>query len=187
MRGFGHTFRGCVDHLDHVAATGANVVELMPVHPFDSATNYWGYMPLVWGAVHEPYASDPAHAAEELANLVAAAHLRGMHVWLDVVFNHTGEGDAAQPTRSLRGLDDTNAYRHRADGRYTDDSGCGNDINPADPHVRRLILEALDRYADLGFDGFRFDLASLLTRDGGGLVQQVTQWASRLKTSFPRL
>ena len=97
VRGFGRTFRGCIEHLDHVAGLGVNVIELMPVHPFDPADNYWGYMPLVWGAVHRPYASDPARAAEELAELVAAAHDRGLHVWLDVVFNHTGEGDAAMP------------------------------------------------------------------------------------------
>lgn len=177
-RGFGRTFRGCIDHLDHVAGIGVNVIELMPVHPFDPHTNYWGYMPLVWGAVHRPYAEQPERAAEELAELIAAAHERGLHVWLDVVFNHTGEGDAAMPTRSLRGLDDEHAYRHHADGTYIDDSGCGNDINPADPYVRRLVVEALDRYADLGIDGFRFDLASLLTRDDGALVRRISEWAA---------
>jgi len=177
VRGLGRTFAGCIEHLDHIVSTGANVIELMPIHPFDSADNYWGYMPLVWGAVHGEYAEDPLRAAEEAAALCAAAHDRGMHVWVDVVFNHTGEGDVTMPTRSLRGLDDAHAYRHHADGRYIDDSGCGNDSNPADPYVRRLVLEALDRYADLGVDGFRFDLASLLTRDGGELVQQITDWA----------
>ena len=177
-RGFGRTFEGCIEHLDHVAAIGVNVIELMPVHPFDPQHNYWGYMPLVWGAVHRPYAAQPERAAEELAELVAAAHERGMHVWLDVVFNHTAEGDATMPTLSFRGLDDANAYRHDEDGRYIDDSGCGNDINPSDPHIRALVLEALDRYADLGIDGFRFDLASLLTRDGGELVRTMSAWAA---------
>lgn len=178
VRGFGGSFLGCIDHLDHVVGLGVNVIELMPVHPFDTADNYWGYMPLVWGAVHRPYATDPARAAEELAELVAAAHERGMHVWLDVVFNHTGEGDATMPTRSLRGLDDAHAYRHQANGDYTNDSGCGNDINPADPTVRALVLDALERFADLGIDGFRFDLASLLTRDGGELVRTISTWAA---------
>ena len=178
VRGFGRTFRGCIEHLDHVAGLGVNVIELMPVHPFDPADNYWGYMPLVWGAVHRPYASDPARAAEELAELVAAAHDRGLHVWLDVVFNHTGEGDAAMPMYSLSGLDDANAYRHQEDGEYTNDSGCGNDVNPANANVRELVLEALGRYADLGIDGFRFDLASLLTRDGGELVRMISAWAA---------
>ena len=130
VRGFGRTFLGCIEHLDHVAGLGINVIELMPVHPFDPADNYWGYMPLVWGAVHRPYAQQPERAAEELAELVAAAHDRGMHVWLDVVFNHTGEGDAAMPTYSLSGLDDEHAYRHQDNGEYTNDSGCGNDIDP---------------------------------------------------------
>lgn len=178
VRGFGRTFTGCIEHLDHVVAVGANVVELMPVHPFDPDDNYWGYMPLVWGAVHAEFASSAVAAADELAAFVAAAHDRGLHVWLDVVFNHTGEGDAAMPTRSLRGLDDVHLYRHHADGRYVDDSGCGNDIDPSHPYVRALVLEALDRYADLGIDGFRFDLASLLTRDGGGLIRQITDWAA---------
>ena len=177
VRGFGRTYLGCIERLDHVAALGANVIELMPVHPFDNSNNYWGYMPLVWGAVHGDYATDALHAAEELAALVAAAHDRGMHVWLDVVFNHTGEGDASLLARSLRGLDDANAYRHHDDGSYMNDSGCGNDTNAADPNIRALVLESLHRYADLGVDGFRFDLATLLTRDGGGLIEQITQWS----------
>ncbi|MEI7547549.1 MAG: alpha-amylase family glycosyl hydrolase [Actinomycetota bacterium] len=176
VRGFGRTYRGCIEHLDRVAASGANVIELMPVHPFDDRANYWGYMPLVWGAVHRPYAVDPDRAAEELADLVGAAHARGLHVWLDVVFNHTGEGDTSLPTYSLRGLDDEHAYRHHELGRYTNDSGCGNDIDPANPYVRHLVLEALDRFVRLGIDGFRFDLASLLTRDGGDLVRSIGEW-----------
>jgi isoamylase len=171
VKGFGGGFDGSIAHLDHVRDLGVDVIELMPVHPFDDSTNYWGYMPLVWGAVHTPFGSP-----EALARLVAAAHERGLAVWLDVVFNHTGEGDATMPTRSLRGLCDATAYRHRPDGSYTDDSGCGNDIDPADPYVRHLLMEALQRFADLGVDGFRFDLASLLTRDGGGLVELITDW-----------
>ena len=177
VRGFGRTFRGCIEHLDHVASVGANVIELMPVHPFDNSDNYWGYMPLVWGAVHGEYAADALHAAEELAELITAAHERGMHVWLDVVFNHTGEGDATLPTRSLRGLDDANAYRLQHDGSYFNDSGCGNDINPTNSNVRFLIMEALNRYADLGVDGFRFDLAPLLARDRSELIEQITTWS----------
>ncbi len=179
VSGFGRTYRGCIERLDRVASTGANVIELMPVHPFDQRTNYWGYMPIVWGAVHRGYAAEPERAAEELAELVAAAHTRGMHVWLDVVFNHTAEADASMPTYGLRGLDDAHVYRHQANGQYTNDSGCGNDIDPSNPYVRHLVLQALDRYADLGIDGFRFDLASLLTRDGGGLVGMISEWAGR--------
>jgi len=154
------------------------VIELMPVHPFDTSDNYWGYMPLVWGAVHRPYAHG-SDAPTELADFVAAAHAHEIEVWLDVVFNHTGEGEAAKPTLSLRGIDDSHAYLHRPDGTYNNDSGTGNVSNPADPNIRHLILAALDRFANLGIDGFRFDLASLLTRDGGGLIAQITDWAAR--------
>jgi glycogen operon protein len=178
VRGFGTTFAGCAERLANLADLGINVIELMPVHPFDSSDNYWGYMPLVWGAVHRPYASGD-DAPAELASFVGSAHFHEIEVWLDVVFNHTGEGDATMPTLSLRGFDDANAYLHRADGTYNDDSGCGNVSNPGDPYVQQLVLTALDRFADLGIDGFRFDLASLLTRDGGGLVERITQWATK--------
>jgi glycogen operon protein len=179
VRGFARTFAGVRQRLDHLVDLGVNVIELMPVHPFDPSDNYWGYMPLVWGAVHRLFADDQTRAPEELAELVAAAHARDIEVWLDVVFNHTGEGDASLPTRCLRGIDNAHAYRHHPDGRYMDDSGCGNDANPADPEIRRLVIEALDRFATLGIDGFRFDLASLLTRDDGGMVEGITAWGRR--------
>lgn len=177
VKGFGGSYTGCIEHLDHVVSVGANVVELMPVHPFDHRDNYWGYMPLVWGAVHRGYARHPERAAEELAELVAAAHERGLHVWIDVVFNHTGEDHPATGAAGFRHLDAT-VYRGVATGHPTNDSGCGNDVDPAHPWVRELVIEALERYADLGVDGFRFDLASLLTRDRGALVTRITEWAA---------
>ncbi len=182
VRNFARTFAGVAEHLDHIAGLGANVVELMPVHPFDTTDNAWGYMPVVWGAVHRPFAAGE-DAAAELADLIANAHERGLEVWLDVVFNHTGEGEATMPTWCLRGIDDANAYLHRADGSYNDDAGCGNVADPSNAQIRELVLEALDRYADLGFDGFRFDLASILTRDvdesgRSELVAQITAWAA---------
>jgi isoamylase len=178
VRGFARTFAGCIEHLAYLADLGINVVELMPVHPFDTSSNYWGYMPLVWGAVHRPYASGD-DAPAELVSLVAAAHSHDIEVWLDVVFNHTAEGDATMPTLSLRGLDDAHAYLHRDNGSYNDDSGTGNVSNPGDANIQQLVLTALDRFADLGIDGFRFDLASLLTRDGGGLIDRITEWAAQ--------
>jgi isoamylase len=176
VRGFARTFAGAIERLPYLCELGIDVIEVMPIHPFDTTDNYWGYMPIVWGAVHRPYA-DGDDPVDEFAQFVAAAHDVGIAVWVDVVFNHTGEGDASMPTWSLRGLDDAHAYRHQPDGRYVDDSGCGNDIDPSDEHVRRLVLTALQRYADLGVDGFRFDLASLLTRDGGELVRRIGDWA----------
>jgi glycogen operon protein len=177
VRGFAGTFGGVAERLPYLRDLGVDVIELMPVHPFDTTDNYWGYMPIVWGAVHQPYA-DGDDAAAELAGLCSAAHAHGIAVWLDVVVNHTGEGESSMPTWTLRGLDDRHAYRHHADGRYTDDSGCGNDIDPSSPEVRRLVLEMLDRFAAPGVDSFRFDLASLLTRDGGALVRSIGDWAA---------
>lgn len=177
VRGFARTFDGLRRHLPYLADLGVDVIELMPVHPFDPSGNYWGYMPIVWGAVHAPYAAG-ADAAGELAALVSAAHEHGIHVWLDVVYNHTGEGDATRATWTLRGLDDEHAYVHHSDGTYNDDSGCGNVVDPSDGEIRRLVLESLQRYADLGIDGFRFDLASILTSDGGDLVRSIGDWAA---------
>lgn len=175
---FGLTFRGIVDRLSYLADLGIDVIELMPIHPFDSRSNYWGYMPIVWGAVHREYAEEPDDAPAELATLVQAAHEVGIAVWLDVVVNHTGEGDATMPTWTLRGLDDQHAYRRSADGSYIDDAGCGNVVDPSDGEIRRLVMEALQRFAALGIDGFRFDLASLLTRDGGEFVRTIGDWAA---------
>lgn len=177
VRGFARTFAGAVGRLDHLVDLGVDVIELMPVHPFDSTTNYWGYMPLVWGAVHEGYAEAGADPADELAAFVAAAHERRLAVWIDVVFNHTAEEDEeVGVTTSWRAYAPRRAYRSH-DGRFTNDSGCGNDTNVVEPEMQRLILAALDRYADLGIDGFRFDLATLLTRDHGGLVRRIGDWA----------
>lgn len=132
VKGFGGSYLGCIEHLDHVVSTGANVIELMPVHSFDDRDNYWGYMPIVWGAVHRGYAGDPSRAAEELAELVQAAHERGLHVWLDVVFNHTAEHHPPTLLEGLRHLD-PGVYRADTTGRLTNDSGCGNDIDPGHP------------------------------------------------------
>jgi glycogen operon protein len=178
VKGLGGSFLGCIDHLDHIASVGATVVELMPVHPFDTSGNYWGYMPLVWGAVHRGHARDPGRAAEELAELVSAAHARGLHVWLDVVYNHTHDSNEGGPSWGLGGYPGAAPFRRHRDGRAYNDSGCGNDTNVADPWMRELVIESLDRYADLGIDGFRFDLASLLTRDRGGLVSRITSWGA---------
>ncbi len=176
VKGLGRTFAGLIQTLPYLAQLGVDVIELMPIHPFDTSDNYWGYMPIVWGALHEPYAAGDDPAAE-LAAFTTAAHAHGLAVWVDVVFNHTGEGGVDKPAWSLRGLDAANAYLRNPDGSYNDDAGCGNVANSADPAIRALVVQALDRYADLGVDGFRFDLASALTRDGGHLVRSIGDWA----------
>jgi glycogen operon protein len=172
------TFDALIEQLDRVAGLGFTVIELLPVHQNDPQEgSYWGYMPLAFGAVHGHYAAG-GDAAAELAELIAAAHRRDLEVWIDVVFNHTSEIDATGPTYSLRGLADGDHYRLADDGSYIETSGCGNDIDTASPAAQDLILATLDRFADLGADGFRFDLASVLSRHRP-FVSRLDDWAAR--------
>ncbi len=171
------TFRALIDELPRLAALGVSVVELLPVHQFDpDEGNFWGYMPLVFGAVHRQYAAGD-DAAAELASLVAAAHGHDIEIWLDVVFNHTTEEDEDGPTYNLRGLADADYYALHADGAYVDDAGTGNIVDALSAPAQALIMSALDRFADLGVDGFRFDLASVLARDPG-FVRSIGDWGA---------
>ncbi|MET0663831.1 MAG: alpha-amylase family glycosyl hydrolase [Ilumatobacteraceae bacterium] len=171
------TFAAAIDELDRLAALGVSVLELLPVHAFDpDEVNYWGYMPVVFGAIHGPYGSSEVAAAGELAELVAAAHERDIEVWLDVVFNHTTEEDEDGPLYNLRGLADGDYYVLHTDRSYVNEAGTGNIIDATSAAAQALIMEALDRLADLGIDGFRFDLAGVLARDPG-LVRHIGDWA----------
>jgi len=172
------TFRAAIDELPRLVELGVSVLELLPVHQFDpDEGNYWGYMPLVFGAIHRQFAAGD-HPAEELADLVSAAHDRDIEVWLDVVVNHTTEADRSGPYYSLRILDEREYYVVQPDGTYLDDAGTGNIIDAYSPQSRRLIMEALDRLADLGVDGFRFDLAAVLARDAD-FVRAIGDWGER--------
>jgi isoamylase len=172
------TYGALVDQLDRIAALGFSVVELMPVHQNDPQEgSYWGYMPLAFGAVHRQYAAG-VDAAGELADLVDAAHDRDLEVWVDVVYNHTTEVDESGPTYHLRGLADGDYYRLDLDGSYLETTGCGNDVDTSSPAARHLIVESLDRYADLGVDGLRFDLASVLSRHRP-FIASLDEWAAR--------
>jgi glycogen operon protein len=172
------TFTALVVELPRLQQLGVTVVELLPVHQNDPQEgSYWGYMPLAFGAVHRQYAATD-DAAEELAAFIAAAHDHDIEVWLDVVFNHTTEVDPQTgPTYSQRGLDEAAFYRLRGDGSYIETTGCGNDIDVTSPVARDLILASLERLADLGVDGFRFDLAAVLTHDRH-FVASLTAWAA---------
>ena len=119
-----------------------------------------------------------ADPAGELAELVAAAHARDIEVWLDVVFNHTTEVDETGPVYNLRGLADADFYRLDERGWYIETTGCGNDLDVTSEAARRLVLEALDRFADLGVDGFRFDLAPVLSRHRP-FIAELDTWAAR--------
>jgi glycogen operon protein len=169
-------YLGLIDKIPYLADLGVTAVELMPVFQWDPQEhNYWGYMPMGFFAADRRYARLGEPGAE-LAEAVAELHRAGIEVWLDVVYNHTAEGDETGPTYSFRGLDDTSYYLHdpadpcRGDPcRYRNDSGTGNVFACARPAPRRLVLDSLLYWAEeIGVAGFRFDLATLLARDERG-------------------
>jgi glycogen operon protein len=174
------TYAGLSDRLAYLAALGVTVIELLPVHAADPGEgSYWGYMPLSWMAVNDAYAATGDGAAE-LADLCAAAADVGIAIWLDVVYNHSTEEDEAGPTYQLRGLADGDYYVTRPGGAYLDDAGCGNILRAAHPIASDLVVASLDRLADLGVTGFRFDLASILGRDADGVPQERSELCDRI-------
>ena len=167
------TFRGLIEKIPYLRQLGVTAVELMPVFQFDpDEANYWGYMPLSFFAVHAGYAAstEPAEQINEFRGMVKALHAAGIEVILDVVYNHTAEGDETGPTYSYRGIDNASYYLLDGGGRrYRNDSGTGNVLNTAQPAVRKLILDSLRYWAtEMHVDGFRFDLASIFTRNADG-------------------
>jgi glycogen operon protein len=172
------TFKGLVEKISYLKRLGITAVELLPVFQFDAQdcpkgrVNYWGYAPVSFFAPHQAYSSrqDPLGPIDEFRDMVKALHRAGIEVILDVVFNHTAEGDQNGPTLSLRGLDN-NAYYILNQNRssYANYSGTGNTLNANHPIVRRLILDSLRYWVEeMHVDGFRFDLASILARDASG-------------------
>jgi isoamylase len=172
------TYAGLIDKIPYLVDLGISAVELLPVFAFDDQDgppglgNYWGYQPLSFFAPHDGYSSrsDPLGVLDEFRDMVKALHRAGIEVILDVVYNHTAEGDADGPTLCFRGLANENYYILAEDkSRYADYSGCGNTLNANEPIVRRLIIDSL-RYwvGEMHVDGFRFDLASILSRDQQG-------------------
>jgi glycogen operon protein len=164
------TFAGLIDKIPYLVELGVTAVELLPVHQYDPQEgNYWGYMTLNFFAPHHEYARSQPVA--EFRQLVTAMHAAGIEVWLDVVYNHTAEGDTTGPTYNLAGIDNDSYYIVAPDGMYWNDTGCGNTTQGADVATRHLILRSLSYWAgEMGVDGFRFDLASILTRDADGRV-----------------
>jgi len=163
--------------VEHLVRLGVTAVELMPVHTFvDEPSlisadrhNYWGYSPLGFFAPYAGYASEPGREVEEFRTMVASLHAAGIEVIVDVVFNHTCESGFEGPTLSFRGLDAPAYYAHGDSGRGLDITGCGNTLDAGSPTVVRLVTDSLRYWAgELGVDGFRFDLASVLGRPGAG-------------------
>ncbi len=175
MRG---TFAGLVEKIPYLQQLGVTAVELLPVFQFDSQdapaglVNYWGYAPVSFFAPHQAYSSsqDPLGPVSEFRDMVKALHRAGIEVILDVVFNHTAEGDHIGPTLSFRGLENSAYYILENDrARYANYSGTGNTLNGNHPIVRRMILDSLHYWVEeMHVDGFRFDLASILERDESG-------------------
>ncbi len=167
------TYQGVIEKLPYLQELGVTAIELLPVFSFDPADappgrdNVWGYSPLNWFTPHHGYCSgdDPLQARNEMRQLVAACHDAGIEVLLDVVYNHTTEGNRHGPTLSWRGVADGTYYHQNSEGEYLDVSGCGNSIAANDPISTQLILESMRCWAvELGIDGFRFDLGIELSR-----------------------
>ena len=165
------TFAGVIEKIPYLQDLGVTIVELLPVHQFDPQEgNYWGYMTLHFFSPHQQYAH--GEAFEEFRALVQAFHAAGIEVWLDVVYNHTAEGDQSGPTYSYRGIDNDSYYLLTHDRRqYINDTGCGNTVRTGHPAGRLLVLESLRFWArTMGVDGFRFDLASIFSRAADGTM-----------------
>ncbi|GGK99665.1 glycogen debranching protein GlgX [Mangrovihabitans endophyticus] len=170
------TFAGVVEKIPHLRSLGVNAVELMPVFDFDAGErNFWGYSTAAFFAPHAGYCVTPGNGThlDEFRDMVKALHAAGIEVILDVVFNHTDEGNQLGPLFSFAGLDNANYYYlDPADPRYYDDySGCGNTLMANHPIVSKLIVDCLESWVrDMHVDGFRFDEAAVLTRGAGGAV-----------------
>ncbi|MBR0397724.1 MAG: glycogen debranching protein GlgX [Eubacterium sp.] len=176
------TFAGIIEKIPYLKELGVNCIELMPVFEFDEfeharevngrkLVNYWGYStvgffaPKAGYAVSAPYGME----ADELKNMIRQLHKNGIEVILDVVFNHTAEGNENGPYISFRGIDNRTYYLLTPEGYYYNFSGCGNTMNCNHPVVRNFVLDCL-RYWVSAYhvDGFRFDLASIMSRDEDG-------------------
>ncbi|MBE9030111.1 glycogen debranching protein GlgX [filamentous cyanobacterium LEGE 11480] len=164
--------------ISHLQSLGITAIELMPVHHFLSQPghladtglkNYWGYDSIAYLAPHYGYVSSkPENQVQEFKSMVKALHKAGIEVILDVVYNHTGEGNHMGPTLSLKGIDNSTYYRVMEDdpSKYMDFTGCGNSLNVRSPQVLKLIMDSLRYWVlEMHVDGFRFDLATVLARE----------------------
>ena len=172
------TYAGLVEKIPYLKELGVNCVELMPIFEFDEfehsrgdLVNYWGYSTVNFFSPKAGYAASAPFGmqADELKNMILELHENGIQVILDVVFNHTAEGNEHGPTISFRGIDNRTYYLLTPDGYYYNFSGCGNTMNCNNAVVRNVVVECL-RYWVSAYhvDGFRFDLASILSRDENG-------------------
>lgn len=176
------TFLGIIEKIPYLKSLGINVIELLPVHSFNECEfcgtnpitqeplyNYWGYSTLNFFSLMNRYARDKHLVIQEFKTMVAALHAEGIEVILDVVYNHTAEGNELGPTLSFKGFENSIYYMLTPSGDYYNFSGCGNTFNCNHPVARELIRTNL-RYwvSEMHIDGFRFDLASILGRGADG-------------------
>ncbi len=189
------TYLGLIEKLPYLKNLGITAVELMPVHEFPildihgnvpERPNYWGYDPMAFFAPHRGYAysKEPGAQVNEFKQMVKACHQAGIEVILDVVFNHTCEGNEHGPVLSFKGLENQVYYILNSGGsHYSNYSGCGNTFNGNHPICRELIFHCLRHWVhNYHVDGFRFDLASILSRDRNGnlmasppMVEQIAE------------
>jgi isoamylase len=195
VKGFTQTHPGVPEHLrgtyaglgsrpmlDYLTALGVTSVELLPVHTFvnDShlldkkLTNYWGYNTIGFFAPDPRYASNVAHSLREFKEMVSRLHGAGLEVILDVVYNHTAEGNELGPTLSFKGIDNASYYRLPDDKRrYINDTGTGNTVNLSHPRVIQMVNDSLRYWSgQMHIDGFRFDLGTILAREVHGFDEQ---------------
>ncbi len=187
------TYLGLIEKIPYLKQLGINAIELLPCQEFwegeyqkvnpetnESLCNYWGYSTVNYFSPMSRYASDPSLAIDEFKMMVRELHRAGIEVILDVVYNHTAEGDASGPTISFRGFD-PHYYLLSSNGDQLNFSGCGNTFNCNYPVAQDLILDSL-RYwhSEMGVDGFRFDLASILGRGEGGVPLSLSPLIDRL-------
>ena len=177
------TYAGLTEKIAYLKALGVNCVELMPIFEFDEfenarvvngrrLLNYWGYSTVGFLAPKAGYAASARFGmeADELKHMIRVFHQNGIQVILDVVFNHTAEGGEGGPVISFKGIDNRTYYLLTPDGGYINFSGCGNTMNCNNPVVRNLVLGCLIYWVSVfHVDGFRFDLASILSRDEDGV------------------
>jgi isoamylase len=181
------TYLGFIERIPYLKELGVNAVELLPVHEFYAddflrqrgLTNYWGYNTVGFFAPESSYGSNssPGCQVAEFKTLVRELHRAGLEVILDVVYNHTGEGNECGPTMSFRGIDNPTYYMLTGSPRdprryYMNYTGCGNTVNLEDTAVIGFVMDSLRYWTEtMHVDGFRFDLASILGREGGNFVR----------------
>jgi glycogen operon protein len=179
------TYAGFMEKIPYLVDLGVTAVEFLPLHEFDEMAfflearhrrhlrNFWGYDPIAWGAPNSKYAAatTATGALDEFRELVRRLHSAGIEVWLDVVFNHTGEWGVGGPVFHFKALDRDLYYLRRPGTEdFANYTGCGNTVNANEPSVANLIVQVLHRWVqDFHIDGFRFDLAAALTRGPDGM------------------